>query len=380
MNPLDLSEALANGRWHRPLEDTGRLQAYLPSAGSGNHAATLVTAPNGNLLCAWMGGEGEGTTGMNIVLSHSAPHAESWTTPTVISSDPTRSEQNPALFLAPDNALHLYYTAQETRGCTLEEWKAQKTEGGFMMQWTAETRRRISTDNGFTWGDAESLFETPGSFMRSPPITLANGQWLLPTYMSLEAGGGFGNDHSVMRLTADGGRTWSDHPVPDSQGRVHASVVELASGHVKAFFRSRYADWIYASESHDSGKTWTPPKATPLPNNNSSIQVIRLTDGRVACIFNLHQGNTEFGQVTWPSQRHPLSLALSEDGGETWNWIRDLDTGDGFITEEHQEQNRRLAYPALHQMPDGQLAIAYSWGSRASMKVILIERSSLEIR
>ncbi|WP_204270135.1 exo-alpha-sialidase, partial [Klebsiella aerogenes] len=40
------------------------------------------------------------------------------------------------------------------------------------------------------------------------------------------------------------------------------------------------------SLSGDQGRTWSPPRPTSLPNNNSSIQAIRLQDGRLAMVHN----------------------------------------------------------------------------------------------
>ena len=72
--------------------------------------------------------------------------------------DPTRSEQNPILFPAPDGRLWLLWTAQISGN-----------------QDTAIVRRRISTDNGRTWGPIETLFDrvgTSGVFVRHPPAVL----------------------------------------------------------------------------------------------------------------------------------------------------------------------------------------------------------------
>ena len=36
----------------------------------------------------------------------------------------------------------------------------------------------------------------------------------------------------------------------------------------------------------DSGRTWSDPVASELPNNNSSIQFTRLNNGHLAIVFN----------------------------------------------------------------------------------------------
>ena len=62
-------------------------------------------------------------------------------------------------------------------------------------------------------------------------------------------------------------------------------------------------------------RTWpTSHKRTKLPNNNSGIQALMLSSGKTVLVFNNLQG----------LQRFPLSIAISEDAGETWPYVRDL--------------------------------------------------------
>ena len=84
-----------------------------------------------------------------------------------------------------------------------------------------------------------------------------------------------------MLVSDDQGATWSHHEVPGSTGCVHMNVVPLAEGGLLALFRRRQADAIFASRSTD-GIAWSEPEPTELPNNNSSIQITALRDGRLA--------------------------------------------------------------------------------------------------
>jgi len=94
------------------------------------------------------------------------------------------------------------------------------------------------------------------------------------------------HDTRAVRLSADGGRTWQEAEVPESTGCVHMGVEQLADGTLLALFRSRWADSIYESRSSDRGRTWSAPRPTALPNNNSSIQFTRLQNGHLALVFN----------------------------------------------------------------------------------------------
>jgi predicted neuraminidase len=161
--------------------------------------------------------------------------------------------------------------------------------------------------------------------------------------------------------------------------------LELGKGHLTSFFRSRWADAIYQSESQDAGKTWSEPWATSLPNNNSSIQAIKLKDSRIALVYNHSSVVNATGRRTslyddlednktltvttgerqafWGAPRAPLSLVFSSDGGKTWGERLDLEVGDGFCLSNNSTEhvNRELSYPSICEAPDGSLDIAFTY-------------------
>src|SRR5436190_1499137 len=78
------------------------------------------------------------------------------------------AERSGRIAPAPDGRLWLLWTAQISGN-----------------QDTAIVRRRVSTDNGQTWGPIETLFDTVGTsgvFVRQPPEVLDNGDWVLPIF------------------------------------------------------------------------------------------------------------------------------------------------------------------------------------------------------
>jgi predicted neuraminidase len=376
----DLTWLRISGRLYRPPDDPTRVEAFIPPAGRENHAANLALLPDGDLLCVWFAGSREGQADVRIACSRLPAGGACWSEPQWVSEDMNRSEQNPILFPTPDGPLWLLYTAQATRQGTRDEWErrreAGEVTGSYCMQWTAEVRRRVSTDGGRTWGPVETLFDRPGSFCRQPPLVLSNSEWLLPIYYSLETReGSHGQDYSVMLLSADRGATWSEHPVPDSRGRVQASVVETAPGELVAFFRSRAADRIYLSRSEDHGRTWTPPAPTELPNNNSSIQALRLHNGHLALAFNRFSANDDPTVALWPRRRYPVTLALSEDDGRTWPYMRHVDTSDDYAGPANAHLNRRCSYPSIVEGPSGTLHVVYSYRGRQCIKYVHVSEA-----
>lgn len=368
--------------------DPARLEAYLPSPAVQNHAAQIAVFGNGDLGCTWFGGTQEGIPDISIYFSRLAQGTDTWSPAVKLSDDHTRSEQNPILFRTPAGALWLLHTAQL---------------GG--NQDTALVRRRISSDDGRTWGPAETLIPPGpgyGVFVRHPPVVTPTGVWLLPVFrcISPDKGQWVGDtDTSAVHVSTDEGRTWTAHEVPGSTGCVHMSIVPVADGYA-AFYRSRWADFIHRSHSPD-GLTWSAPMPTALPNNNSSVQALALGDGRLAMVFNAssvadatgrrlglyddiqdgdggedddapvapkapgapQEGRTAF----WGAPRAPMTLALSNDGGLTWPVRRDLDQGDGFCMTNNSKDrlNREFSYPTITQTQDGTLHVAYTYFRRA---------------
>jgi len=388
--------------------EPGRTNAYLPAPTVQCHAAILHTLPGGDLGCVWFGGTQEGVSDISIWFSRLARGGTAWSEPVRLSDDSQRSEQNPILFTTPRGELWLLYTAQLAGN-----------------QDTAEVRRRVSLDDGRTWGPVETMLPAgshSGTFVRQPLVVTPSGRWLLGTFACVaEPGQKWVGDHdtSSVMISEDEGDTWREVPVPGSTGCVHMNIVVLPDGSLFALFRSRWADFIYSSHSHDDGETWSVPKPTELPNNNSSIQQTRLRDGRLGLIFNhssrldaterrlslydeigdeglveqpvapavdpvedeTDEENSGRRRAFWGAPRAPMTLAFSAEGGASWQIAGNLDEGDGYCLTNNSRDglNRELSYPAIHQTTDGVLHLAYTYWRRA-IKYVRLDPSWIEAR
>lgn len=342
-------------------EEMGTVEARLPDGGYPTaHAPALLELPNGDMLCCWFAGTYEGSADIRIICSRLERDGDRWSKPVDISGDPTRSEQNPSLFYGPDDAVWAIYTAQLDRQA-----------GKDNMQFTSQIRCQKSTDGGRTWGPYETLFAREGSFCRQPIQVLANGRWIFGNWLCTDSVDGLSGDPTAFQISDDQGKTWRQVDMPNSRGRVHANVVEMDNGHLLAFMRSREADFIYRSESFDWGDTWSEPKPTPLPNNNSSISVLRLQSGRVAIAYNpTCTPDPKPGKAAWPGLRCPVAVALSEDGGLTFPIVRWMERGEGYMGEENRTNNKQYEYPYLMQSRDGMLHLAYAAFTRLGVKYV----------
>lgn len=337
----------------------GTLEAMLPPGPYATaHAPALLELPDGSLLCAWFAGEYEGSPDISVICARLPKGASQWTEPVMVSGDPTKSEQNPSLFLAPDGQVWCMYTAQEGRQA-----------GKDNMQFTSVVRRQRSADGGKTWSGFDVVFPREGTYQRQPIQVLSNGRWIVGQWLCTDSAAGLAGDPTVFQLSDDQGKTWHQVDMPQSHGRVHANVVELEQGHLVAFMRSRAADHIYRSESWDYGETWTAPLPTVLPNNNSSISAIKLASGRIAIAYNpTHTPVPKADEAAWPGLRCPVAVALSEDGGMTFPLIRHMELGEGFVGAENSTNNRTYEYPCLIQARDGMLHLAYAFETRRGVK------------
>lgn len=363
---LELNTLTPDGKlYFNPRLET--IEALVPTPFGSNHAADLLELPNGDLLCAWFAGTDEGNADISIALSRLDADSSQWTQAEVISDDPSRSEQNPSLFLNPNGEVWAMYTAQVSR--------ESMPDAEFNLQYTAEIRRKISKDNGQTWGETTTMFNRPGSFCRQKIQILKNGRWIFGNWICFNDSTRNGSDITVMQISDDEGKTWRSVEVPESRGLVHPNIVEIAPNKLIALFRSRAADNIYRSESNDNGESWTAPERTELPNNNASISAIALKSGRIAVIYNQHRVNDDRTKTEWPFERIPVTVALSEDGGKTWPYRRHIETGEGYCGEKNIGANRRYEYPVIIQTKDGRIHAAYSFGNRICMKHVVFDEA-----
>lgn len=340
----------------------------LPTGGNNTaHAPALIETEDGGMLCAWFAGSFEGSGDISIVVSKLDPESQTWSIPITVSQGENRSEQNPAFFRHPNGDVWLIYTSQISR-----------QEGKDNMQFSSIIMVQKSQDEGLNWSDAEVLIHNEGTFSRQPIQILSNGRWIFSTWLCEDSADGLTNDPTEFQVSDDEGTTWKPIRMPESKGRVHANVIEIENGHLIAFMRSRFADFIYKSESKDYGDSWSVPEATSLPNNNSSISAIKLSTGEIAIAYNLNSAsNATFGKIAWPGLRNPVAVSVSEDGGLTWPIGRIFEQAEGFIGIENKTNNAQYEYPTLYQDRQGTLHLVYAYKNRLSVKYVRFTVSDL---
>lgn len=361
---IDLNNLEENGFLYKNHK-LDKVEALLRNPQNTCHAADLLELPNKDLLCCWFAGsKGEGYSDVSIYMSRLPAGESQWTEPIMISDDRERAEQNPSLFLHPNGEVWVMYTAMIS--------KVKEIPGHRNLQYTSEIRCRKSQDGGETFSPSETMFSHPGSFCRQKIQVLSNGRWVFGNWLCFDDASMNGSDITVIQISDDQGKTWRSVEVPESRSLVHCNIVERTNGKLVALFRSRGADYIYRAVSKDYGDTWTIPRATELPNNNASISAIPLQSGGVAMVYNACSFSEDKEVTKWPRLRAPVTVAISEDDGVTWNYRRIVEEAEGYCGRLNSANNLRYEYPVMMQGSDGELHIAYTSGTRRCIKYVCV--------
>ena len=169
---------------------------------------------------------------------------------------------NPVLYQVPRGPLLLFFK-----------------EGENCSGWTGKMMR--SRDAGETFGAVEAI--PPGYWgpIRNRPVMLRDGSLLCGS--STE----FGRWEVHFERTTTLGRTWTrTASVADDWAfqAIQPTLLAWPSGLLQALCRTR-SSGIVQTFSADDGQTWMPLEPTGLPNPNSSIDAVLLSDGRALLVY-----------------------------------------------------------------------------------------------
>jgi predicted neuraminidase len=312
-------------------------RAPFPSA----HASTIVET-RGGLVAAWFGGTKERDPDVGIWVSRH--DGSQWSTPVEVANGVQPDGKrlpcwNPVLFQPTGGPLVLFYKV----GPSPDTW------------WGLA---RTSTDEGRTWSQAIKLPDGILGPIRAKPIELAKGIMLAGS--STEDDGWivhmerYSADWSASSLAAAGSWQRSEPLNTKAEfGAIQPTILVHSPTTLQILCRTRQSV-IAESWSQDGGRTWSPMKATALPNPSAGIDAVRLADGRFLLIYN----PTATG-------RGKLDIAASADG-KVWKRAVALEDSSG-----------EYSYPAMIQARDGQIHVTYTW-RREKIKHVVIDPKRLE--
>jgi len=305
--------------------------------GQYKHPASITQLANGDLYIAYYGGSGEYGDDTAVYGSRLRVGETQWTHPKVIANTPDRGEGNPVVWQAPNGRVWLFYVNRYG-----ETWSNARVKG------------KISDDGAETWSDSFMLNFKEGTMVRGQPITLNNGDYLLPMYYET------GDDREKSASTTCSyfmrynpkTKVWTEtNRIRSPMGNLQAQVIQLTDKHLIAYLR-RGGDflptdrgYLLRSESRDGGYTWSNAVQTKFPNPNSAVDFIKLQSGHLLLVYNNNMND-----------RTPLTVAVSTDGDRTYPHRRDIGGGDNTF-----------AYPYAIQTDDGKIHVIYTTNTRTTI-------------
>jgi len=301
------------------------------------HGATIEKMPDGRLMAAWFAGTKEAHYDTSIWFS--IFDKDEWSIPEVLVKVRKEAHWNPVLFNSKDGLFHLFFKIGERP----DNWRTYHMFSNDGLKWNKPkllVRGKLAADG-----------RGP---VRSKPIILPDGNWLAPASKEVTVP----SDFFWLRpnviwdaftdRSEDKGSTWErslyvplDRDVLGKYGGViQPTLWNKSDGSVGMLLRSTFG-YIFESSSSDGGISWEKAKKTAMPNNNSGIDVLKLSSGLLVLAMNPVRGN-------WAA-RSPLSIVLSNDDGKTWPGMANIEVGAGSFS-----------YPILVETEYG-FDIVYTW-------------------
>ncbi len=297
------------------------------------HASTVLKVGE-RLLCAWFAGTKESNDDVEIYLS--VNDGEGWSDPRRMTFTDTPC-WNPVLFEY-GNEILLFYK----NGKYIPEWRT------FIMR---------SSDGGESWTEPAELVAGDVSGGRGPvknkPILLSDGRIAAPASVETKKAWDAFVDYS-----SDAGKTWQksglmdfDHKSADGLGIIQPTLWQDGDC-IYALLRSSEGS-ILKSCTCD-GMNWSRCEKTSLPNNNSGIDCVKLTNGDVFVVYNPIS-------ESW-GNRNIIAYSVTGDNAQTFS--------EPVILEEDKADGAEFSYPAV--ISDGEYVyITYTHYRRSVMFVKL---------
>ncbi|GMW01775.1 MAG: hypothetical protein AMXMBFR84_29120 [Candidatus Hydrogenedentota bacterium] len=278
-----------------------------------NSEAAIIPLRNGALLLGWTefyAGDGADHGPARISGLISTDNGYTWEGKfTLVENDGGRNVMEVNFLRLKDGRIALFYCQKNT----------ESTDCRVMM--------RVSGDEGKTWGPAKQL--SPDNkytgLTNGRSIRLKSGRILLEAWE---------NGDSYCYLSDDEGETWRESQrVKPGDGSWEPACIELKDGRVLMLMRTGLGGQ-FKSISADGGSTWSDPVPTPLTGTAAPVSISRVpgTDDLLA-IWNNNAG---------AGARRPLTAALSNDEGETWSTVKNIEDGP----------TDQWAYPAVTWFAD----------------------------
>mmetsp|Transcript_21249 Transcript_21249/g.59081 ORF Transcript_21249/g.59081 Transcript_21249/m.59081 type:complete len:271 (-) Transcript_21249:1022-1834(-) len=220
----------------------------------------------------------------------------------------------------------------------------------------------MHTQDGHHWSNPQALLHHPTPGLQggapfvtaNPPVATASGTWVLPFWQEAPRRSvcdwSTDSERAGVLVSPDRGQSWAVSQPIKANGTwlIEGTIVAFEDGELLQLFRTSRGK-IYQSCSSDDGHTWSEPKPTDLPNPNSKVAAVVLSNGEVVLAYNARRKGDGYPKASRPL----LFLATSATRGRTWTAFARLEMG--------LAPGIRFHYPALLQV-GCKLLVSYSVG------------------
>lgn len=296
------------------------------------HGSSIIETSDGALLAVWKGSPGKGYVNLNnkanVGIWCSRCNDGVWSPPQQIVDGGNTPIWTPVLCQLHSTEILLFYRVSPTPRQTI-------------------TLLKRSFNSGQTWSTPEILPAGISGPTRSVPLVDELGTILCG---SSEERGETGDEWKAtacwIETSSDAGRSWKKFGPLEIPGKRFGAIEPVlfydSEGNIKLLCRDRSnrigeTGFIHTATSLDGGVSWSDLQATDLPNPDSGVDAKEVAPGKIVLAYNSSHYN-----------RFPLSLAISRDGGSSWQKAVDLETDSG-------------EFPSMFVSSDGLLHITYAW-------------------
>lgn len=316
------------------------------------HSATVEQFPDGVLRSVWFQGSREGGKDIALYQASLDPAARKWSAPEVLVNREQASAElgrslktigNPVLFTARGGRTWLFFVTVSLFG-----WS-----GG-------DINYKYTDDGGQTWSRARRLLVSPvphsGTLVKGSAVEYADGSIGLPVYRSYDQY----SFAELVHLASDGKVMGKATMSNATRGALQPSISVFNEHDAVAMMRYNGDDpkRVLRTTTTDSGRRWTTPETTEVPNPDSALAAVELSDASMLMVFN---NSTEY--------RNVLSLARSVDQGQSWKILYAFDEEEAARDDVNEERS----YPSMKRDRSGDIHLVYTWKRKKIKHVIFNE-------
>lgn len=192
--------------------------------------------------------------------------------------------------------------------------------------------------------------------VRSPTISWQDGDIGLPAYFEM------GTFYGTLIRMDENGKVKDQRAISKGSAGIQPVIVVLDDKQAVAFLRNFSDDEavqgrLLASWTQDGGQSWSELERLSLPNPDSPVAALRLSNGQILLGFNDHETCSDV-----------FRLALSSDAGHSWKRIATL--------EDHNCHKTKAArYPMMRRLKNGEIALTYSFNNKGGIRAYVFNEA-----